>query len=158
MQITYDAFGREVELNNGSSHTQVLYDAQGRKFAFMSGQTLQTYTVPFVGGVVGVFNSSGIWYYRHSDWLGTSRLAHDTNGNILVSRSFAPYGQTYDGAGPGPGDRIFTGQTQDVVPGATSNYDFLFRQYSSAQGRWLVPDPAGMAVVDLTNPQTWNRY
>jgi hypothetical protein len=21
-----------------------------------------------------------------------------------------------------------------------------------------VPDPAGLATVDLTNPQTWNRY
>jgi RHS repeat-associated protein len=37
-------------------------------------------------------------------------------------------------------------------------YDFLFRQQSSAQGRWLVPDPAGLAAVDITNPQTWNRY
>jgi len=26
------------------------------------------------------------------------------------------------------------------------------------QGRWLAPDPAGLAAVDLTNPQTWNRY
>jgi hypothetical protein len=26
------------------------------------------------------------------------------------------------------------------------------------QGRWLVPDPAGLAAVDITNPQTWNRY
>ncbi len=34
----------------------------------------------------------------------------------------------------------------------------FFRQQSSAQGRWLVPDPAGLAAVDLTNPQTWNRY
>ena len=28
----------------------------------------------------------------------------------------------------------------------------------AAQGRWLVPDPAGLAAVDITNPQTWNRY
>jgi len=32
-----------------------------------------------------------------------------------------------------------------------------FRQHSSAQGRWLVPDPAGLAAVDLTTPQAWNR-
>ncbi len=32
------------------------------------------------------------------------------------------------------------------------------RQQSAAQGRWLVPDPAGLAAVDMTNPQTWNRY
>ena len=32
------------------------------------------------------------------------------------------------------------------------------RQQSPAQGRWLVPDPAGLAAVDMTNPQIWNRY
>ncbi|HET7103033.1 MAG TPA: hypothetical protein VFI20_03000 [Terracidiphilus sp.] len=25
-------------------------------------------------------------------------------------------------------------------------------------GRWLSPDPAGWAAVDLTNPQSLNRY
>jgi RHS repeat-associated protein len=37
-------------------------------------------------------------------------------------------------------------------------YDFLLRQQSAAQGRWLAPDPAGLAAVDIANPQTWNRY
>jgi RHS repeat-associated protein len=55
-------------------------------------------------------------------------------------------------------DGSFTGQTQDVVQGQTGIYDFLFRQHASSQGRWLVPDPAGLAAVDPTNPQTWNRY
>ncbi len=36
--------------------------------------------------------------------------------------------------------------------------DFLFRRYSSTQSRWISPDPAGIAAVDPTNPQTWNRY
>jgi len=53
------------------------------------------------------------------------------------------------------GTNDFTGQTQDLTSGI---YDFLFRQYSPTQGRWLTPDPAGMAAVDVTNPQTWNRY
>jgi RHS repeat-associated protein len=35
---------------------------------------------------------------------------------------------------------------------------FLFRDYSSTQGRWVVPDPAGMAAVDPGSPQSWNRY
>jgi eukaryotic-like serine/threonine-protein kinase len=34
----------------------------------------------------------------------------------------------------------------------------LFRQLSTAEGRWISPDPAGMAAVDPTNPQSWNRY
>ena len=55
-------------------------------------------------------------------------------------------------------NRNFTGQTQDVIAGSTGIYDFLLRQQASSQGRWLVPDPAGLAAVDITNPQTWNRY
>ena len=30
----------------------------------------------------------------------------------------------------------------------------LFRQYSSTQGRWVSPDPAGLAAVDPTNPKS----
>ncbi len=41
---------------------------------------------------------------------------------------------------------------------ASSLYDFTFREHSPSQGRWLSPDPAGMAAVDPTNPQTWNRF
>ena len=55
-------------------------------------------------------------------------------------------------------ERSFTGQTQDTIAGPTGNYDFLLRQHSAAQGRWLVPDPAGLAAVDITRAQTWNRY
>ena len=40
----------------------------------------------------------------------------------------------------------------------TSNvYDFLYREYSN-QGRWSSPDPAGLAAIDMLNPQSWNRY
>ena len=38
------------------------------------------------------------------------------------------------------------------------DYDFMFRRYNPVQGRWMSPDPAGLAAVDSTNPQTWNRY
>jgi RHS repeat-associated protein len=33
-----------------------------------------------------------------------------------------------------------------------------FRQYSSQFARWTSPDPAGLAAVDPSNPQSWNRY
>src|SRR5713101_2759690 len=37
--------------------------------------------------------------------------------------------------------------------------DFMFREYSSnQQGRCISPDPAGLAAVNPTNPQSWNRY
>jgi RHS repeat-associated protein len=37
-------------------------------------------------------------------------------------------------------------------------YDFLYREYNPVHGRWISPDPAGLAAVDPTNPQSWNRY
>ncbi len=40
-----------------------------------SGQTLQQYTLPLAAGVQAVYNSSGLQYYRHADWLGSSRFA-----------------------------------------------------------------------------------
>jgi hypothetical protein len=31
--------------------------------------------------------------------------------------------------------------------------DAMFREFDTMQGRWISPDPAGLAAVDLTNPQ-----
>lgn len=44
----------------------------------------------------------------------------------------------------------------DGVPGTA--FHTPTRQYSQTQGRWMRPDPAGLAAVDPSNPQTWNRY
>lgn len=37
-------------------------------------------------------------------------------------------------------------------------YDFPAREYSAPQGRWVSPDPGSLAVADLSNPQSLNRY
>ena len=121
-----------------------------------TGQTLQKYFVPLAAGIQVVYNSSGLQYYRHADWLGSSRFGGTPAGGVQYSLAYAPFGETTNESGTV--DRSYTGQTQDTVPGSTGLYDFLFRQHASSQGRWLVPDPAGLAAVDLTNPQTWNRY
>ena len=122
----------------------------------MSGQTLEKYMLPLAAGLQAVLNSNGLSYYRHADWLGSSRFAGTPSGTVQYNLAYAPFGETY--AESGSVDRSFTGQTQDVIAGPTGIYDFLFRQQASSQGRWLVPDPAGLAAVDITNPQTWNRY
>jgi RHS repeat-associated protein len=35
---------------------------------------------------------------------------------------------------------------------------FPARSFHSQSGRFMVPDPGGLASVNPTNPQTWNRY
>jgi len=153
----YDALGRLVEVQPTSgSATQIVYAPDGWKFAYMNGQTVGKYVAPMAGGVQVVYTAAtpAEWaYYRHADWLGSERLASTVNRGVQYGGAYAPFGESY--AETGTTDRSFTGQTQDVGSGL---YDFTFRQYSAAEGRWLVPDPAGQAAVDITNPQTWNRY
>ena len=160
--LTYDAFGRMVEQGRGSAHTEILYGPGGAKLALMNGQTLNKAFVPLPGGPMAVYNSTSLAYYRHADWLGSSRVSTTGSRGLNYDAAFSPFGEDYaqkTGSG-GSADLSFTGQNQDTEAGGGSNgqYDFLFRQYSAVQGRWISPDPAGLAVVDPGNPQSWNRY
>jgi RHS repeat-associated protein len=40
----------------------------------------------------------------------------------------------------------------------TGNDHTLYRQYAWNYRRWLSPDPGGVKVVNLEDPQTWNLY
>src|SRR6185437_11403294 len=51
-----------------------------------------------------------------------------------------------------------TGRVHIVASTGGGVYDFPMREYSPSQGRWWTPDPAGLAAVDPSNPQSWNRY
>ncbi len=53
-------------------------------------------------------------------------------------------------------DTFFTGVGQSAEAADLKN--FPARLYQTTQGRWITPDPARLAAVDLTNPQTFNRY
>lgn len=109
-----------------------------------------------------LYNSSGVAYYRHPDWLGSSRLATTPARNTIYDVAYAPFGEPYAAFGSTQ-DLSFTGQNQDTassaVPGGAGGlYDFLFREQNPVPGRWLSPDPSGQAAVDRDDPQTWNRY
>lgn len=85
--------------------------------------------------------------------MATFKAATTTGTSVYADVAYAPYGESY--APSGASDLSFTGQNQDTASGL---YDFMYREYHPTQGRWTSPDPAGMAVVDPMNPQTWNRY
>jgi RHS repeat-associated protein len=80
-------------------------------------------------------------------------LTTTTSRTVYSSTAYAPSGEQY--ATSGTADASFTGQNSDTNSGL---YDFTFREYSPSQGRWVSPDPAGVAAVNPTNPQSWNRY
>ena len=90
------------------------------------------------------------------------RVLQYTGGGYTFSGAHAPFGESYGwnsgypfgfaghgGAGWGEGD-----------DGSMSNTTYWApeRDLRSSQGRWLSPDPAGMAAADPSDPQSWNRY
>jgi RHS repeat-associated protein len=156
VSLTYDALGRMVEQQSGSSYTEILYGPTG-KLALMSGQTVSKAFIPLTAGATAVYASGPtLSYFRHPDWLGSSRFASTASRTMYYSVAYAPFGETY--AEAGTPDRSFTGQNQDTVSGSTAGlYHFMFREYAQ-YGRWISPDPAGLAAVSLVNPQSWNRY
>jgi RHS repeat-associated protein len=153
--LTFDALDRMVEQNRSGTYAEIVYSPSGAKLALMSGtggQTLQKAFVPLPGQATAVYTGSGLDHYRHSDWLGSARLTSSPARTVVSTNAYAPFGETY--AQFGTLDLSFTGQNQDTVSG---DFDFLYREYST-QGRWSSPDPAGLAAVNPTNPQSWNRY
>ena len=109
--------------------------------------------VPLPGGAEVKYTSSGLSVYRMPDWLGSLRADSNPNRTYNGSLAFAPFGERYSVSGTPA--YAFTGARPDIV---NDEYDFLLRKYHSTQGRWISPDPAGLAAAQPTNPQSWNRY
>src|ERR1700735_4287945 len=151
--LTYDALGRMAEQNRSGAFSQIVYTPLGTKFALTNGQTLTKAFAPLTGGLQAVYTSSGLAYYRHSDWVGSSRFASTSTRTMYFDRAYAPFGEAY--AETGTTDLSFTGMNQDTV---ANLYDFPAREYNTIHGRWPSPDPAGISSVRRRSPQTWNRY
>jgi RHS repeat-associated protein len=78
-------------------------------------------------------------------------------GTVTCHGAHAPYGESYAETGT-PG-RVFAGMPQNMITtGAYPPYDALMREQNATWGRWLSPDPAGLAAANPANPQSWNRY
>ncbi len=150
VNVTYDALGRMVEENENGTYTEFQYSPTGFKMQDMNGQASIDGFVPLPGGAMAVWGPN---YYRHSDWIGSGRLASNwTGGQMVYDLAYGPFGEPY--AQSGSTVPNFTGMDQHT---AANVYDFPMREYG-IQGRWPSPDPAGVAAVDPTDPQTWNRY
>ena len=85
----------------------------GAKLALMNGQNLNKAFIALPGGATAIYNGSGLQYYRHADWLGSSRLASTPARMPYYDGAYAPFGENYDETGTT--DRSFTGQWEYSV-------------------------------------------
>jgi RHS repeat-associated protein len=173
---TYDAENRLIQVDGGSTGSYV-YDGSGVR----ASKTTAAGSIDFVHDTAGnvmaewtpTGNMTGFWsagyiylgrqllaeylnsttYFIHPDHLGSTRALTTVTQSVSGAVDYGPFGeQFYGGVGI---THKFTGLEQDAESGQNHTW---FRQYSPAMGRWPSPDPAGVAAVDPTNPQSWNRY
>jgi RHS repeat-associated protein len=154
---TYDALGNMAELSYTTLGVtlQKLYDENGRvlgQAANAQGSNPDAF-IPLPGGATANYSGGSLKQYWHADWLGSVRLSSTPSRTMYEDLAYAPFGESY--ARTGQSWVPFAGLVDQL-----ENDDFhtLFRDLNTHQGRWLTPDPAGLAAVDPSNPQTWNRY
>jgi RHS repeat-associated protein len=151
-----DALGRLVDIIiSGGPSLELFYGPDGLSRVGFQGQTPRTGKLNLPGGGSAIYDAenSGLFLYSHSDHLGSTRLLTTPARAFSQSQAYAPFGEPYATSSLSP-YQSFTGQNSHA---GLDTYSFLYRQYGD-QGRWVSPDPAGLAAVDRSNPQSWNRY
>ena len=141
---------------------------QVTEYAVSGGASTWTHTNVFAGGkLLATYNGSDT-SFALEDWLGSKRVEIDATGHCAATFASLPFGNTPSNGnsyqlGTLPGYQLcgdatehhFTGKERDTESG---NDYFNARYYSSAMGRFMSPDPAGVRAIKLANPQTWNWY
>jgi len=93
-------------------------------------------------------------YLLHSDALGSTTMETDQAGSVNMDALFYPWGQWFQWTGPG----FWASYAGLGLTNVGDVYPAQHRNYQATLGRWLTPDPGGVKVVKLNNPQTWNMY
>jgi len=152
--------GRRVQKTVAGAWTSYIYDLNGKAVSQAYSGGWGPGYVYLNGQLVALYGGANTTYFIHRDHLGSTRLATNltqpvTQSNVAESLDYYPYGQLNNSTDPGLVPHEFTGFLLD--PEINQDHAEL-RQYGLSQNRWLTPDPAGLAAVDPTNPQSWNRY
>jgi RHS repeat-associated protein len=159
--ITWDVENRPLTVTGGASF---IYDGDGNRVKKTEGgQTIlyvnKYYEKNLTTGDVTTYYYHGdklvakrtgtTLQYIHQDHLTGSSVVSASNGALVNSILYAPYGSTR--SGDVPADRKFTGQRLD----GTGLYFYGARYYDPNIGRFISPDTI---VPNPANPQSLNRY
>jgi RHS repeat-associated protein len=156
---SYDSLNHRVATTQGGTSEEFLFNPSGQRVSIWQpnqgalGTQIQGQT--YWGGMPVEFYQNGQAHFQHQEWLGTERMRTSYNGGVEGTYTSLPFGDaltTTSGTDLDP--YHFAGLDHDY----SSDTDHAqFRQYSSAPGRWMSPDPYG-GSYDQSNPQTFNRY
>jgi RHS repeat-associated protein len=153
----------------GLAATTYVYDGEGRRVQKIeqSGPT-STYVYDAMGQLAAEYDTGSSTasdtQYLTADYLGSTRMLTDANGNPVACHDYQPFGAEIPAGINGRGTcyagtdnpkQKFTGKERDEETGL--DY-FGARYFSSAQGRFVASDTMLAKKEWLPDPQRWNRY
>ncbi|MCK5611891.1 RHS domain-containing protein, partial [Candidatus Pacearchaeota archaeon] len=146
-EFAYDGKGRRVKKVDSvqSKTTYFIYDKDNNLIGERdsSGNRLRDYiylgTEPIAMKVYG--DQAGIYYFLN-DHLGTPQKIVDSAGTVVWEAAFLPFGLAQIHVETITNNIRFPGQYYDAETGLHYNWH---RYYDPATGRYLTPDPIGLA-------------
>lgn len=153
----YDAYGRRVQKNAGGAITNYIYGPSGAVVAeYGSCETCWAVGYMYWNGQLKAEYTNSTTYFVHSDLLGSTRLVTGyPTPSIADCDDYYPFGELSSCGGTATLRFKFTGQERD---NETLLDNFKARYVSSAMGRFMNPDPSGISLADLNDPQQLNLY
>ena len=129
---TYDHANRLVDVSELEGTTTFGYNGMGDRLEkTTNGITTTHYTLDLVASLTQVLDDGEFTYlysngriaqydatspqYFLGDALGSVRQVVDANGEVLLARSYEPYGEVLASAGDGDSSYGFTGEMQDEL-------------------------------------------
>ena len=139
--------------------TEYIYDYAGRRVSnWASPNTGNEGRIYWDGQLIAHRSLEALTYFDHEDTLGTQRIRTNYAGYVASSYLSLPWGDGYSATvnnfGGDQDNLHFAGLERDAE---SDTEHAQFRNYASAQGRWLGPD-SYLGSYDLTSPQSMNRY
>jgi RHS repeat-associated protein len=158
-KYVYDVFNQRAQVQTASTTTEYIYDYAGRRVSgWLSPNNFGSQGRIYWDGPQIAFRASDGTNFDHQDILGTERLRTTYSGAVGATYQSLPWGDGYtatvNNSGADQDSLHYAGLEHDAE---SDTEHAQFRNYASAQGRWLAPD-SYLGSYDLTNPQSMNRY
>ena len=150
----YDALNHRTQDGADRSYTLYMYDLSGHRVQTYNGNNGSLIKIDVYWGnrFIAAYTGGQV-YFQHSDVLGTVCAVTNSSGSTAGTFSSLPFGDGYTPSGTDVDALHFSELDHD-----TSHTEHAqFRQYNSAQGRWMSPDPYS-GSYHWRNPQSFNRY
>ncbi len=147
-EYTYNGLGQRVIKEVDGVQTIFHYDFDGKLIAegLADGTITKEYLYKYNDRLAMVDVASGNLYMYLNDYLGTPQMLTDETNTVVWEALYKPFGEGEVNPNSSIVNNIrLPGQYYDAETGFHYNY---FRYYDPGAGRYLRPDPIGLAGMD----------